>query len=435
MGSHRVAWFAPAVVVVLAACTGSTTVSTSDTIAPLTTDPPARIGAGSSAISTLPIIPNPTGIGTAPVTVPGPRLPVAVAPGGGVPVAPPVTEDPSTTTPPPVGSEGTDPSAPTSSSPASVAPSTTPPPPSSSSAGAPPSSPRAPTTSAAGGPAAAGVPQEQVIVFDPIEVGWVYGETRAVVVRATSGLPVALSTTGSCAVLDAAAGVVVATDVGFCRVTARQPGDDRWEPAPDVSRRSTIGRAPTLVQPQPDLVFEYLQAPMTIALTATSTSDGSLAYRLLDDAAGACALSGSTLSFRPVAALPAACVVEADVPATDRFLAGRAAMTIEFTPTVVTIVAVSTTVAPGGDSVTIRVTTDRPWPVELVPVDGACAAAGSSALEALDHELVVALLSTPCTVRITPHLADGTAVGRARDVVISAPPPPPELTPPEPGPA
>jgi hypothetical protein len=84
-------------------------------------------------------------------------------------------------------------------------------------------------------------PQPQTITFGPI-ADRVYGDPAFDLdATASSGLPVNYSSTGPCSVLGSTATI---TGAGSCTITAHQPGNDSYEPAPDVSRSFTIAKAP-----------------------------------------------------------------------------------------------------------------------------------------------------------------------------------------------
>jgi len=81
----------------------------------------------------------------------------------------------------------------------------------------------------------------QTITFPPLE-GKTFGDPDFVVSAFSSGssLPVSFAASGNCAVSGA---IVHLTGAGSCTITASQAGDERWEPAPDVSRTFAIERA------------------------------------------------------------------------------------------------------------------------------------------------------------------------------------------------
>src|SRR5262249_5346969 len=59
---------------------------------------------------------------------------------------------------------------------------------------------------------------------------------------ASSGLPVSFTASGTCSVTGSTVHIVHA---GSCTITASQPGDGNWNPAPDVQQSFTIARQQT----------------------------------------------------------------------------------------------------------------------------------------------------------------------------------------------
>jgi hypothetical protein len=84
----------------------------------------------------------------------------------------------------------------------------------------------------------------QTTTFDPIPRKRYGDPDFRVVARASSGLPVAFTARGRCTVRGA---TVHLTGAGSCTVTASQPGDANYGPAPPVSRAFAIARAPCTV--------------------------------------------------------------------------------------------------------------------------------------------------------------------------------------------
>jgi hypothetical protein len=82
----------------------------------------------------------------------------------------------------------------------------------------------------------------QSITFGPL-AGKTYGDPDFVVSgTASSGLPVSFAASGNCIV---AGTTVHLTGAGSCTVTASQPGNMNYNPAPDVPRTFSIARAPS----------------------------------------------------------------------------------------------------------------------------------------------------------------------------------------------
>ena len=68
------------------------------------------------------------------------------------------------------------------------------------------------------------------------------GETATVSATSTSGLPVAVRGAGTCTVIGTS---ITANDAGTCTVSADQPGDVLWAPAPTATATIVIAPAPT----------------------------------------------------------------------------------------------------------------------------------------------------------------------------------------------
>ncbi|MEO8657911.1 MAG: FG-GAP-like repeat-containing protein, partial [Bryobacteraceae bacterium] len=93
---------------------------------------------------------------------------------------------------------------------------------------------------------------------------------------ATSGLPVSYAAAGNCTL----SGVTVAvTGAGSCAITARQPGDSLYLPAPDVVRRFTVGAAATTVTLTASAASARLGASVTVTATIMpSAAQGRVAF-------------------------------------------------------------------------------------------------------------------------------------------------------------
>jgi len=113
----------------------------------------------------------------------------------------------------------------------------------------------------------------QIIAFDPL-ANKTYGDPDfSVNAAASSGLAVSFAASGSCAVSGAR---VHLTGVGSCTVTASQPGDRNYNPAPDVSRTFSIARATCRV---PNVVGKRAApAKRTIAMRHCRTGKVRYAY-------------------------------------------------------------------------------------------------------------------------------------------------------------
>jgi hypothetical protein len=115
---------------------------------------------------------------------------------------------------------------------------------------------------------------------------------------ATSGLPVKIDVEGPCE-LDAA-GEVVLTGAGVCRVAASQPGNEDWAPAPPLIRELTIERRLQSVAFEVPAEATFGDPAIVLEATATSglpvvlTADGPCHVaegRLVLSGAGSCTLT------------------------------------------------------------------------------------------------------------------------------------------------
>jgi alpha-tubulin suppressor-like RCC1 family protein len=108
----------------------------------------------------------------------------------------------------------------------------------------------------------------------------------AVSASASSGLPVSFAASGNCTVSLA---IVRITGAGSCSVTASQPGDANYSPAPDVSRSFAIAKAGQ------SIAFGQLghrtYGDPDFAVSATASSGLAVSFA----ASGNCALSGATV--------------------------------------------------------------------------------------------------------------------------------------------
>lgn len=86
-------------------------------------------------------------------------------------------------------------------------------------------------------------PGDQSLEFPPLDAV-VYGDRRALGIRASSGLPAVIEVRGDCRI---EAGEVVATGVGACTIVAAQGGDENWSAAEPIERTISIGRRPIAV--------------------------------------------------------------------------------------------------------------------------------------------------------------------------------------------
>jgi hypothetical protein len=120
----------------------------------------------------------------------------------------------------------------------------------------------------------------------------------AVSAAASSGLPASFSASGSCTV---SAASVHITGVGSCTVTASQPGDLTYVPAPDVSHSFAIAKAGQ------SITFDALAGKTfgdaDFAVNATASSGLAVAFA----ASGNCTVGGATVHLTG----PGSCTVTA----------------------------------------------------------------------------------------------------------------------------
>src|SRR4029077_10869961 len=84
----------------------------------------------------------------------------------------------------------------------------------------------------------------QTLTFAPLIPRTYTDPPFALTATASSGLPVTFSASGPCTV---AAGVVTLTGAGSCTVTASQPGNASYAPAPPVARTFAIAPGPQTI--------------------------------------------------------------------------------------------------------------------------------------------------------------------------------------------
>lgn len=204
----------------------------------------------------------------------------------------------------------------------------------------------------------------QTIRFDPLpEVVYLDPdlELRA---SASSGLPVSFTATGDCTVT---AAMLRFLSAGQCRVTASQPGDARWSPAPDVEQRLSIGKAGQVIRFPEQRPRVFLDPDFELGVSASS----GLPVVLI--ASGPCEVSGS--SVRILAA--GRCSVSAHQPGDSSFTAARiverefpiarAQQSIDLEPVP----------DPLRDEVVLRAASSAGLPVRFT-AEGACAVSGAS---------------------------------------------------------
>ena len=155
-------------------------------------------------------------------------------------------------------------------------------------------------------------PASQTISFTP-PASAIIGQPVTLTATASSWLPVAYvsSTQDVCTVSDA---TVTATAAGTCTITASQPGDNRYAPAPDLTRSFQIDRATqTITFPQPPEVA--FGQPVT--LTASASSGLAVSYRT--DTPDVCTVSGHTATTTTAGT----CTITASQPGDNRYAPAR----------------------------------------------------------------------------------------------------------------
>jgi Regulator of chromosome condensation (RCC1) repeat/PASTA domain len=123
----------------------------------------------------------------------------------------------------------------------------------------------------------------------------------AVSASATSGLPISFSATGNCTVTGK---TVHLTAAGSCTVTASQPGNENYNPAPDVPRTFAIAKAAQAISFGP-LAKKTYGAP-DFSVHATASSDLPISFA----GTGKCAVTASRVHLRGVGS----CTITASQP-------------------------------------------------------------------------------------------------------------------------
>jgi hypothetical protein len=150
--------------------------------------------------------------------------------------------------------------------------------------------------------------------------GAVVGGTYAVSASASSGLPVSFgvspSSSGVCTV---AGSLVSLVGPGTCVVTADQPGNASYAPAPQVQQSFTVSPPPPSAQ---TIVFTSTPPALavpgdTYAIAASASSGLPVVFAADAASAGICTVSGSTVT----AVAPGTCLVNANQAGNGAYLA------------------------------------------------------------------------------------------------------------------
>jgi len=267
-------------------------------------------------------------------------------------------------------------------------------------------------------------PTTQTISFAPIAGGWVFGETRTLSARASSGLPVSISASGACQATNAALGLVQAVDVGECRVTASQPGGTGVQPAAPVTQSTQIGKATPTIQFS-DQRFEFDRSGAPIPLRASSSSGATPLFRVVADDPDSplCEVQGSQLLLNTPNTRPASCAIEAYVEATGQLEGAAKSATFTVDPTVVKFTDHSgATVSGDGASVSASVSLNRIWGITY---DTDCDGGGGSELGGADHYTVTvsipATRPVSCTINVYTAIPDGAVTSDNLAIPVSLP--------------
>ncbi|MGD9704685.1 MAG: hypothetical protein AB7Q42_23760 [Acidimicrobiia bacterium] len=281
-----------------------------------------------------------------------------------------------------------------------------------------------PTTSA---------PQPQQITIGAILEPWAYGEPRTINASATSRLAIDFRATGACMVENPALGVIRATDVGECRVTASQGGSADWQPAPPVTRSVTIAKAKPVISGIADSRTEHRRVPFSIPLTASTSSGATVGYRTLADDLGEhyCTIAGTNLEVPLTGGvLPRTCIVEAFVDASRLYDAAsvRARFTID--PTIVRFTGHTVGAAPeGSTSVSVSVSLNLAWSVVVETADaagGVCGTAPDRLVGAATYTFTVAFLApltsaAPCVITVRTDTIDASHTSDSITITLPTP--------------
>jgi levanase len=131
----------------------------------------------------------------------------------------------------------------------------------------------------------------QTITFDPIGTH-TYGDPDfAITGSASSGLPVSYAAAGACSVGN---GVVHLAGAGVCSITASQPGDDSYNPAPSVTQTFAVAKASQTI----GLAGLTGHRRVGAVMKATAWSTSGLAVSLT--AHGACVIKAKGVRLKKV---------------------------------------------------------------------------------------------------------------------------------------
>jgi hypothetical protein len=159
----------------------------------------------------------------------------------------------------------------------------------------------------------------QTITFTPPDSTTI-GQPVTLSASATSGLAVSYRT-DTPAVCTVSGSTVSPATAGTCTITASQPGNDNYAPAPGVSRSFPVNRG--IVHPtKTQQAITFGQPPTAtvghaVPLTASATSGLAVSFR--SDTPSVCTVSGATVTTRRAGT----CAVTASQAGDDRYLAAQ----------------------------------------------------------------------------------------------------------------
>jgi YVTN family beta-propeller protein len=108
----------------------------------------------------------------------------------------------------------------------------------------------------------------------------------------SSGLTISFTST-TASICTVSGNLLTVSATGSCSVTANQPGNSTYAPAPSVSRTITITKAPQTITFAPPLSLTNTQSPYTLSATASS----GLAVTVTSSTPGICTVSALRLTL------------------------------------------------------------------------------------------------------------------------------------------
>jgi hypothetical protein len=148
----------------------------------------------------------------------------------------------------------------------------------------------------------------QTIAFAPLVTRTYESPDFSISATASSGLPVFFTASGNCSVNSA---IVHLTGAGSCTITASQPGDASYNPAPDVAQSFAIAKAGQTISFAPLAKKTYGAPDFRVSATASSGLPVSFS------GSGKCAVSGTTVHLTGAGS----CIVTALQPGDSNYAA------------------------------------------------------------------------------------------------------------------